>query len=196
MQPVRTRRKNKFNFLKEAERLQSFDEFPMLRPEIDPQLHLSRNSVDQPFYLRCEKDTVIAQPTGGSRIEFADGPTRYFDTEPGDYVYVPAGYSHRVHTSEPGILIRYKAREPGSETVLWLCPDCGGEVHRHQIDGNAGPVQAGYAEACRAFNADAELRRCAACTTELPEIDLQPFRWDEIACAIVEAAEDEDLSQR
>lgn len=194
MERVRTRRKNKFNFLKEAERLQSFDDFPMLRPEIDPQLHLSRNSVDQPFYLRCEKDMVLAQPTGASRIEFADGPTRYFDMEPGDYVYVPAGYGHRVRTSEPGILIRYKAREPGSETILWLCPDCGSEVHHCQIDGNAGPVQAGYAEACRTFNADAELRRCPACATGCPAIDLQPFRWDEVARAIIEAESDADES--
>ncbi|MDF7775600.1 hypothetical protein P1X14_10110 [Sphingomonas sp. AOB5] len=190
MQPVRTRRKNKFNFVKEAERLQSFDEFPMLRPEIDPQLHLSRNSVDQPFFLRCAKDSVIAQPMGASRIEFADGPTRYFDTEPGDYVYIPAGYTHRVLTSSPGILVRYKAREPGSETVLWLCPNCGQEIGRHEIDGDTGPVQAGYADACDTFNGSPAARTCTACSLEMQPIDLSPFRWREVAHAIVEAEGD------
>ena len=47
-QRVTTRRKNSFNLFREASKLASFDEFPMLRPEVDPQLTLSSNSVDQP----------------------------------------------------------------------------------------------------------------------------------------------------
>ncbi len=187
-QPVRTRRKNKFNFLKEAERLESFDEFPMLRPEIDPQLHVSRNSVDQPFYLRCAKDSVIAQPTGYSRIEFVEGPTRYFDTEPGDFVYVPAGTAHRILTTREGIILRYKARDFGEETVLWYCPQCQTELYRHEIvEGQS--VQAGYAAACSAFNANADARSCKACGDVRPPIDMTPFRWDAVAGALLAEAE-------
>lgn len=187
-QPVRTRRKNKFNFIKEAERLESFDEFPMLRPEVDPQLHVSRNSVDQPFYLRCAKDSVIAQPTGASRVEFVDGPVRHFDTEPGDYVYVPAGYAHRVRTIRNGILLRYKARDHGGETVEWRCEGCGKTLHSRHIA--EGPVQAGYAAACAEFNGSEEKRRCKQCGAVHPAIDLSPFRWAEVAKAIEAEAAD------
>jgi len=186
-QPVRTRRKNKFNFLKEAERLESFDEFPMLKPEVDPQLHVSRNTVDQPFWLRCEKDCVIAQPVGASRIEFADGPVRWFDTEPGDFVYVPAGYAHRVRTVRGGVMLRYKAREIGGESVLWFCQGCGAELHRHDIDGG-GPVQAGYADACDAFNASDAPRTCD-CGDVHPPVDLAPFRWRAVAEAVLRNSE-------
>src|SRR5689334_4342042 len=93
---VSTRRKNRFNLLREAAKLASFDEFPMLRPEVDPQLHLSHNEVDQPFYLVCEKDTVIAQFSGHSRIDLKEGSVRYFDLTAGDYVYVPGGIPHRI----------------------------------------------------------------------------------------------------
>lgn len=181
---VRTRRKNKFNSVKEAERLESFDEFPMLRPEIDPQLHMSRNSVNQPFWLRCAKDSVVAQLIGGSRIEFLDGPTRWFDTGPGDFVYVPAGRAHRVLTVREGIVLRYKAREIGGETVLWFCGSCGTELHRHEI-AEGGPVQQGYAEACDAFKSSDQARTCAQCETEHAQIDLTPFRWREVAEAIL-----------
>jgi hypothetical protein len=182
-QRVRTRRKNRFNFLKEAETLESFDEFPMLRPEVDPQLHISRNTVDQPFFLRCRKDSVIAQPVGASRVEFTDGPIRYFDTEPGDFVYVPAGYAHRVLTLREGVLLRYKAREFGGETVLWYCAACGEELHHHEIDDGA-PVQAGYAEACETFNSDPVLRKCRNCGAEHPVVNLAPFRWRAITEAL------------
>ncbi len=188
VQPVRTRRKNRFNFLKEAPSLESFDEYPMLRPEVDPQVHVSRNSVDQPFFLRCEKDSVIAQPVGASRVEFKDGPVRYFDTEPGDYVYVPAGDAHRVLTVREGVLLRYKARDFGSETVLWYCSGCGEELHRHEISGD-GPVQAGYAQACGTFNADPEIRKCRGCGVEHPPVDLSPFRWREVAEALAKDTE-------
>ncbi|MGC4028384.1 MAG: hypothetical protein QM696_05910 [Steroidobacteraceae bacterium] len=181
-QPVRTRRKNKFNFVKEAERLESFDEFPMLRPEVDPQLHISRNHVDQPFFLRCQKDSVIAQPTGSSRIEFTDGPIRYFDTEPGDYVYVPAGYAHRVRTQRSGILLRYKARDYGSETVEWHCQKCGATLFSHTI--SEGPVQSGYVIACDTFNASPANRTCAACGEVHAPVDLSPFRWSQVAEAL------------
>lgn len=179
--PVRTRRKNAFNLFREAEKLSSFDEFPMLRPEVDPQLHLSRNSVDQPFHLVCEKDTVIGQFSGNSRVEFVDGPVRYFDLAPGEFSYVPAGTAHRVMTVSPGVMLRYKANDPGKETVLWLCGDCGGELERYELNASEIPVQQGYQAACEQFNAREAGRNCGACGSLHASVDLSPFRWQAVA---------------
>lgn len=179
--PVRTRRKNTFNLFKEAEKLASFDEFPMLRPEVDPQVHASRNTVDQPFHLSCAKDTVIAQASGEARVEFPDGPVRYFDLVPGDFVYVPAGSAHRIRTLKEGVQIRYKARSPGLERVAFRCDACGAQLDAFDIDPEGAPVQQGYDFAVRRFNAETGRRQCRACGVEHDLIDLAPFRWAAIA---------------
>ena len=188
--PVRTRRKNKFNFVKEAERLESFDEFPMLRSEVDPQLHVSRNQVDQPFHLICEKDCVLAQANGRSRVVFVDGPVRYFDMTPGDFVYVPGRTAHRVLSTEPGVLLRYKAREPGTETMLWLCETCGAELGRDEADATAAPAQVAYAAATLRFNADDAKRCCGSCGTRHPPVDATHFRWEAVGEALMRAEDD------
>ncbi|WP_324698853.1 hypothetical protein [Novosphingobium sp. RL4] len=185
--PVRTRRKNAFNIYREAEKLASFDEFPMLRPEVDPQVHLSKNDVDQPFHLACEKDTVLAQMSGKSRVIFADGSVRFFDLVPGEFAYVPAGYAHRILTVEPGAVIRYKAQKPGNESIIWYCSSCDAEVHRFDWQADEAPVQQGYVEACQEFNADVKHRTCGGCGTELPPVDLTAFRWDAISAKLLEA---------
>lgn len=188
--PVRTRRKNAFNLHREAERLASFDEFPLLRPEVDPQMHASRNSVDQPFYLCCAKDTVIAQMSGHSRIEFITGPVRYFELGMGDFTYVPAGQVHRLLTRSEGTVIRYKAADPGEESTVHLCENCGAELFRHTWNASAVPVQEGYQAASEAFNADPALRHCSACGSDSAPIDLEPFRWNAVAEKLREADND------
>ncbi len=190
---IRTRRKNMFNVLREAQKLESFDEFPMLRPEVDPQVHASRNSVDQPFLLVCEKDCVLAQISGSSRVEFPEGPVRHFEMEPGDFVYVPGGSAHRLLITKPGVQIRYKARIPGHESVLWLCESCGLELDRYEMDpGEMIPAQQGYADATRRFNAEPLRRTCAKCGHEHAELDLAPFRWTAIAEYLTMPEEDEE----
>lgn len=188
--PIRIRRKNNFNLFKEARKLESFDDFPLLRPEVDPQLHASRNSVDQPFFLTCEKDVVIAQASGAAQVEFVSGPVRYFDLVPGDFVYVPAGTGHRIRTTEPGIQIRYKAREPGQETVSWQCGKCGATVHRESFDATLEPAQIGYQAAAEAFNIDAAKRTCGSCGEEHLPLNLSPFRWAAVAEALSRSDDD------
>ena len=90
------RRKNRFSTFKEAAARGNYDEFPMLEIGIDPQLHLSRNSVAQPFFLICEQDSMVAQMSGAARIEFRNSSVGYFNTEIGDFVYVPGGTPHRI----------------------------------------------------------------------------------------------------
>lgn len=189
--PVRTRRKNAFNMHREADKLSSFDEFPMLRPEVDPQLHVSRNSVDQPFHLICEKDTVVAQLNGASRLEFRDGPVRYYDLTMGDFAYVPGGYAHRLLTRSEGTVVRYKASIPGKETVVYICDNCDQEVGRHSWSSTEIPAQRGYQTACETFNADADHRRCPECGAEAASIDLTPFRWAAVAERLLEPEDEE-----
>src|SRR5246127_3881675 len=90
------RRKNRFETYKEAASRGNYDEFPMLELGIDPQLHLSRNSVAQPFFLVCEQDTIVTQMSGSARIEFRNSPANYFTMAIGDFVYVPGGTPHRL----------------------------------------------------------------------------------------------------
>lgn len=189
---IRIRRKNAFNLLKEAERLQSFDEFPLLRPEVDPQLHVSRNSADQPFFLVLEKDCVIGQMTGASRVHFHDENVRWFDVGPGEFVYVPAGAGHRVFTREPGVMIRYKAQSPGRERVFWLCEACGGDVFAHEWDATSEVSQRGQQAGLNAFNADARNRTCQACGLVHEAVDAAPFRFEEVARTL-EQGEEEDF---
>lgn len=172
------RRKNRFETYKEAADRGNYDEFPMLELGIDPQLHLSRNSVAQPFFLICEQDTIVAQMSGTARIEFRHSPVNYFNMALGDFVYVPGGTPHRLVPSSESVHLRYKAAQPGLEAVAWYKGE--EEVARVTWDCAKEVPQEAYLRACRAFNADASLRK------GLPEIDLKPFRWDKIGAEVKE----------
>src|SRR5437868_1496435 len=89
-------RKRMFQVFKEARKAGPYDEFPVLLEEIDPQVYLSRNDRPQPFFLICEHDSVLVQMSGEGMVELKDAPVLYYTTEPGDFVYVPAGTPHRV----------------------------------------------------------------------------------------------------
>ena len=188
---LRIRRKNALNILKEADKLRSFDDFPVLRDEVDPQLHVSRNETDQPFWLESEKDTVLAQVSGRSQVAFRDGPVRYFDLTPGEFVYVPGGSTHRILTAEPGVVLRYKARLTGEEAVRWFCRGCDTPLFSHRHDGE-GPVQASYADAIDLFNDDEGRRACPVCQTVHPPVDISLFRFRQVADVIAAGDDDDD----
>src|SRR5213076_2536198 len=141
---IEIRRKNALNLIKDESKFSNFDEFPVLKEEVDPQLHVSLNKVDQPFYLICQKDCTLAALTGKARVHFHDSSIRYYDFEPGDYVYVPAGTPHRISPVEAGLHMRYKARKAGLEAVAWYCDKCGHELYRHTWDTAKQVPQAGY----------------------------------------------------
>ncbi|HUB94992.1 MAG TPA: hypothetical protein VL993_03695 [Stellaceae bacterium] len=179
------RRKNRFETYKEAASRASYDEFPMLELGIDPQLHLSRNSVPQPFFLICEQDIVLAQMSGEARIEFQASPANYMTLTLGDFVYVPGGTPHRIVPTEPSIQLRYKAALPGLEAVAWYADRQ--EVARVTWDCAKELPQEAYLRACRAFNDDAGMRTVKDTGRILPQIDLAPFHWAEVAAEIREA---------
>jgi 3-hydroxyanthranilate 3,4-dioxygenase len=182
------RRKNRFETYKEAASRGNYDEFPMLELGIDPQLHLSRNSVAQPFFLVCEQDTIVTQMSGSARIEFRNSPANYFNMAIGDFVYVPAGTPHRLVPSAESIHLRYKAARPGLEAVAWYNGD--DEVARVTWDCAKELPQEAYLRACRTFNADASLRK------GLPEIDLAPFHWGEVGAEVKETESSETAHKK
>jgi 3-hydroxyanthranilate 3,4-dioxygenase len=139
---------------------------------------LSRNSVAQPFFLICQQDTIVTQMSGSARIEFRHSPANYFDMAIGDFVYVPGGTPHRLVPSTESIHLRYKAAYPGLEAVAWY--DGHDEVARVTWDCAEELPQEAYLRACRAFNADARLRK------GLTAIDLSPFRWAEVGAEVKE----------
>ena len=84
-------RKRMLNGFKAAAEAGPYDEFPVLVPEVDPQVYLSRNDRPQPFYLICEKDTLLAQMAGTGRLFMKYSPVTVEPMQPGDFVYIPAG---------------------------------------------------------------------------------------------------------
>lgn len=170
-----------FMTFKEAGSVGAYDEYPMLPPHVDPQLHLSRNDCDQPFHLVCEKDCVLVQMSGRGRVRFAEGGVRYFRLEPGDFIYVPAGMPHRLEPETVSVQYRYKASVAGLEAVAWFCDTCGRALWRSTFDTAATIPQRAYADACAAFNADPAKRTCGTCGTIHGEVAFPAERWQQIA---------------
>jgi hypothetical protein len=164
------KRKTRFDTFKEAPQRGSYDEFPMLELGIDPQVHLSRNTIAQPFFLICEQDTVLAQLAGEARVEFRNSSVNYFRMELGDYVYVPGGTAHRIVPKTESIHLRYKARFPGLEAVAWYADGGNEELGRVTWDCADELPQEACLRACRERG-----------------IDVTPFRWAEVAAEIREA---------
>ena len=157
-----------------------YDEMPVLPEEVDPQLCLSRNDRQQPFFLICQRDCVLLQLSGRALIEFKASSVLHFNAVPGDYIYVPAATPHRISPVEEAIHYRYKAAKAGLEAVAWFCENCNAELHRVTWDTSEELPQEGYLRATTAFNEEQELRKCRVCGTAHPQLDLTGFRWKEI----------------
>lgn len=174
-------RKKTFVVFREADKVGSYDERPMLPDETQTQIYLSRNDRPQPFYLICEKDSLIAVFSGTGRVDMALTSVRSFPLTPGDHVYVPAGAATRLVPETPSIIMRYKAGQPGLEGVAWYCEPCGAEIFRHVFDTAATFEQEGYLAGCAAFNADDVRRRCKACGWVHPAVSLEGYGWEKVA---------------
>lgn len=175
-------RRRMLNGLKAAQEIGDYADVPVLPANLDPQAHLSRNTVAQPFWLICGKDTVLAQMSGTAVVHLKDSSVNWFTMDIGDHVYVPAGTPHRIVPTGESVQLRYKARMPGLEGVAWYCPGCDRELHRIEWDTAETVSQQAYHDACNEFNDKEALRSCAECDTTHPLIDMTPFSaWPEIA---------------
>ena len=169
----------------------NYGEMPVLGSEIDPQLYLSRNDKPQPFHLICQKDTVLVQMSGKGRLEFAEGPARWYSMDVGDFIYVPGGAATRYVPETASVQYRYRAREAGLEAVAWYCPKCGGEIARRTFDTAKTLSQEGYQQACDWFNAAAENRTCGCGAVHEP-LDLAGTRWAAIAAEVRSGKRDKE----
>lgn len=177
-------RKRMFHVFAAARDARPYDELPVLRDGIDPQVHLSRNDRDQPFFLVCSHDTLITQLAGSASLDLRYSEVTCHRMEPGDIVYVPAGTPTRYLPDGDAVVLRYKPVAAGLEAVAWFCPECGVEVHRDEFDTAEQLPQDGYWRACLEFNTKEELRTCPECGHEHPPADLEGVRWPEVAEAI------------
>jgi len=180
-------RSRALSIFQEAKAAGPYDEYPVLPPDIDPQLHLSRNDRPQPFFLVCEHDCVLTQMSGRATVFFKDTNVLRFTLRPGDFVYVPAGTPHRIVPETESIQVRYKAREAGWEGAAWYCEKCGAELWRSEWNTAEQLPQTGYWDSCKAFNQDIAHRTCTGCGTVAPTIDLNGFRWHDVATELSSA---------
>ena len=180
------KRKRMIPLFKIARKFRDYDEYPVLSADIDPQVHVSRNSIAQPFYLICEQDTLLVQLTGKSQIHFKNSNVARFGLGPADCIYIPGGTPTRLIPSEESIQLRYKARDPGLEGVAWYCDGCGEEMHREVWDTGRELSQSAYLRACTAVNADEGLRTCNKCGEKKSSIDLSGIRWAEVSSMLHE----------
>jgi 3-hydroxyanthranilate 3,4-dioxygenase len=179
---------------KAATEVGNYDDVPVLPQQVDPQVHLSRNRVPQPFFLICEKDTVLAQMTGEARLQLKNSSVNTFTMRAGDNVYVPAGTPHRVLPESEVVQLRYRAQKAGLEGVAWYCPGCDRELHRVEWDTAETVSQQAWHGACTSFNADDALRECGSCGARHARIDMTEFQtW--LAVAVELAAEREKATQ-
>ncbi len=182
------------NFLtfREAGRLGSYAEYPMLPGSFDPQHHLSNNDVEQPFYLICEKDSVLAQMSGSGRLFFKHSNMKYQDLKTGDWIYIPAGTPTRFVPDAPSVQYRMRARRPGLEAVAFYADDAEGkELFRHTWDADEAISQEEYLKACERFNGSEELRTDPDTGKTLDPIDLSNFAWSDVAEKIKAGAEED-----
>jgi hypothetical protein len=158
-----------------------YDERPMLPDSLDLQIHLSKNAQPQPFFLICEHDTVLFALSGTGHVEYKDASVLRHSYAVGDHLYVPAGVPHRIVPQSETIQYRYKLPESELEGVAWYCEGCGGELYREVWEIAAELPQEAYLRIASAFNDDDARRRCTACGTVHPALDLSPYRWAEVA---------------
>ncbi len=161
----------------------SYDDYPVGPPGTDPMPHLSRNRVDQPFFLVSEADQVLIQMAGEGEIAFAETEPAAMQLGPGDTVYIPAGVPSRLSPRGENLQVRLKAEPPVREAVAWYCGRCGALVHAEELPA-AGIPQEGYWRAVRAFNAEPSARTCAGCGEVHPLAELGDIAWPEVAAAL------------
>lgn len=176
-------RRNVFDTFASAAHSGPYDEYPMLNESVDPQLHLSKNDRPQPFYLTCEKNSVLIQMSGKARVYMKDSSVNYFDMVGGDHVYVPAGTPHRIVPSETTVMYRYKMKDAGLEAISFHCDDCGELLFQETWDTAEELPQSAYLRITQTYNDDRVLRTCG-CGAVAPAVDLADYRWKDIAAEL------------
>lgn len=145
---------------------------------VDPQIYLSRNWLEQPFHLVCQKDTVLTQLSGTATLHLRDSSVNSFRMQLGDLVYIPGGTPHKIVPTTESVHLRYLALDAGRVGAVWYCPGCDNELHRYEwMHDNDIPANRYYATACAQFTADPKARTCTKCATVHPGVSLDAYNW-------------------
>ena len=156
----------------------NYADLAVLPLDVDPQITLSRNWIEQPFYQIFAEDTVLAVMSGQSTIRMRSSSVNTLRLQIGDHAYIPAGTPHRIEPLMESVMLRYIAVDAGLEAAAWFCETCGDELYRlewqHDHDVEAPRI---YAAACARFNATTNHRTCRECGTVARQIDLSPLGW-------------------
>lgn len=162
-------RRRMLHAFKAAREVGNYEDAAVLPENVDPQLHLSTNTLPQPFYLVCEKDTVLGQMSGAALVRLRASTVNRFDLEPGDMLYVPAGTPHCIEPRSASVQIRYKVRASEREGAVWTCPACDEQVAR--LDWRlTDPPSASYVAACEWFNEHIAGSDCPHCGDVVPPV--------------------------
>jgi hypothetical protein len=162
-----------------ADRVHSYDEWPLVPEEVDPQVSISHNDVRQPFFLILDHDTCVAQLKGTARIEFSEGPIRQLPLEPADWVYVPAGIGHRIKPYTPSLQLRFSAREAHIERAVFKCDCCQSDLSSTTWNSGSTLRQEGFLAA--ALRAERFVQHpCPHCGASVTR-DESSYRWREVA---------------
>ena len=160
----------------------NYADLAVLPLDVDPQITLSRNWIQQPFYQIFAEDTVLAVMSGESLIRMQLSSVNTLRLQIGDHAYIPAGTPHRIEPVTESVMLRYIAGDAGLEAAAWFCETCGDELYRlewqHDHDAEAARI---YAAASARFNATTDARTCRRCGTVAGEIDLDALGWGEPA---------------
>ena len=160
-----------------AAQVGNYEERAMFPDDVDPQFHVSRNEVPQPFHLICDHDTVLVQVSGSARVHFARGAVRHQDLVTGDFLYVPAGTPHRIVPVTPSVHYRIKAAHPEREAAAWYCSRCSSELHYDGWDAMNTATHEAYRAAAEAFNAEEAKRTCGECGALAEPADISQMAW-------------------
>lgn len=156
----------------------NYADLAVLPADVDPQITVSRNSVDQPFFLAFEEDTVLAQMSGRCTVHLRQSNVLNYPMGQGDHVYMPAGTPHRITPDGEGVLIRYITNEAATRAALFACARCGNEIYRLEWQQEvADDAVAIYSEICRRFNDDVGRRTCSQCGEVANEVSLESLGW-------------------
>lgn len=168
-----------------AKLMQNYADVAVMPIDVDPQITLSRNSQQQPFYLAFEEDTVIAQMSGRAVVRLRETNVLSWSLVAGDHVYVPAGTPHRIEPDGEGVFIRYIGNDPAYRAAVFACESCGAELDRlewkQDLEVDAIKI---YAEICRRFNDDVGARTCDTCAAVAEPISFEKLGWPTEAVAV------------
>lgn len=171
-------RRRMLHALDTAATVGNYAELAALPADVDPQITVSRNWVDQPFFIAFEEDTVLAQMSGRSTVHLRQSNVLHYPLGQGDHVYMPAGTPHRIAPDGEGVLIRYVTNEPAARAAIFTCSRCANEIYRLEWQQElVDDAVAIYAEICRRFNDDLSHRTCSQCGEVAPEVSLEALGW-------------------